>query len=467
MRLKHVIALVMALVVNVVSASAISLASGLPFAGVLGGGAVLSLFGGAASGVLNMGLQVEVWHNAIVGNLFADNSFLSKAFNADDYVNDKKVHIPNAGAPSKVQKNRGVVPAAVNKRTDRDVEYEMDEYTTDPIYIPNAEEVELSYSKRESVIHTDRSAIHDSVADGILFKWSPKAAFVIRTTGSAVDAHLKGATGSRKGCTVKDFENAMSRMNAANISQEGRYALLDAQMYSQLLNDMTKHESIAFHALADVKNGVVGKLMTFNVMLRSKSLAYTSALAAIERESDHEFDATDNAGALLWQEGCVCRSLGLVKMFGKEDDPTYYGSIYSFLLRAGGTIMRYDGAGVIALVQDEAEDGYVAPRTFSTKGVDITTGQPISEETINALALAISQLAETSKEQSELLAELKASLETKEDTKLSKAAIRKLNRKDLEQFIAVNKLEIVAAEGETNTQLAERIIEALGEDYFA
>ncbi|MFV0419320.1 MAG: hypothetical protein ACK5KT_11390, partial [Dysgonomonas sp.] len=86
MKLKNVIALMCALVFNVLSASAISAVSGVPFAGVLGAGGALSLFGGAASGALNMGLQVEIWHKAIVGNLFADNSFLSKAFNADDYV---------------------------------------------------------------------------------------------------------------------------------------------------------------------------------------------------------------------------------------------------------------------------------------------------------------------------------------------------------------------------------------------
>lgn len=411
MKGKKLIVLICATVFNVVSASAISVASGLPMAGILAVGGALSLFGGTTAGALNMGLQVEIWHKSIVGNLFADNSFLSKAFNADDYVNDKKVHIPNAGAPSKVKKNRATVPAAVNKRTDRDVEYELDEYTTDPIYIPNAETVELSYNKRESVIKEDRAAIHDAVADGFLYRWSPKAAFVIRTTGSAVDAHLKGATGSRKGCTVKDFESAMTRMNAANIDQNGRYALLDAQMYSQLINDMTKHESIAFHALADVKNGVIGKLFTFNVMLRSKSLAYTAALAAIDREPDHDFAATDHAGGLFWQDGCVCRSLGLVKMFGNEGDPTYYGDIYSFLLRAGGTIMRYDGEGVIALVQDEAAAGYVAPRTFSTQGIDVSSGQPLTVETLAMMIETIARLSETNEAQQDFLAELKGDID--------------------------------------------------------
>lgn len=45
--------------------------------------------------------------------------------------------------------------------------------------------------------------------------------------------------------------------------------MLDAQMYSQLLASLTKTEGMAFLACADAVNGVVGKLHSFNVMLRS------------------------------------------------------------------------------------------------------------------------------------------------------------------------------------------------------
>lgn len=48
-----------------------------------------------------MAIQRELWQNTIIEGLFADNSFMSKAVNDDMYVNmGKKVHIPNAGAPS-------------------------------------------------------------------------------------------------------------------------------------------------------------------------------------------------------------------------------------------------------------------------------------------------------------------------------------------------------------------------------
>ena len=91
-----------------------------------------------------MAIQKEIWMAAIVEGLFASNSFLSKAFNADEYVNNGKiVHIPNAGAASGTKKNRTNLPATVTKRTDIDVTFPLDEYTTDPVLIPNADTVEL------------------------------------------------------------------------------------------------------------------------------------------------------------------------------------------------------------------------------------------------------------------------------------------------------------------------------------
>ncbi len=296
-----------------------------------------------------MAIQKEIWMQTIVEGLFAPNSFLSKAFNADSYVNDKIVHIPQAGAPSKVVKNRSEYPAEVKTRTDTDLTYQMAEFTTDPIRIPHADTVELSYDKRNSVLRMDKLTLHDNVALDFLKGWSPNSANTISTTGAAVAAHTSKATGNRAAVTKADIMNLMTRFNDSEVPQEGRYLLLDAYMYTQLLNDLTSAENIAFHAEADPKNGVLGKLLSFNIMMRSKALLY-KADGTVKDWSD-EGAATDNAGALAWHDAYVCRALGEVKMFGNEDDPTYYGDIYSFLVRAGGRIMRADGKGVMALVQ--------------------------------------------------------------------------------------------------------------------
>lgn len=295
-----------------------------------------------------MALEKEIWIDDIVEGLFADNSFLSKAFSADQYVNNKTVHIPNAGLPSGVQKNRKDYPAAIKVREDYDVTFDIDEFTTNPIRITHADTVQLSYDKRQSIISSDKEALHDAVARSILNDWAPqKEAQIIKTTGADMDAYTDKATGKRKALTKADIAKAFTTFNKQNIPATGRYLLLDAMMYTQLIDSLTSKESDAFFGLADVKRGIVGQLYSFNVMMRSEVLIYDGT-KPVETGSK----TTDNAGALAWHHDAVARAFGDVTMFGAESDPTYYGDIYSFLMRVGGAPKRHDGKGILAIVQD-------------------------------------------------------------------------------------------------------------------
>lgn len=342
--------LLTALFFNLFVCIAVSAASGLPALGVFSVFSVTGALITQAPGTLNMAIQKEIWMNHIVENLFADNSFLSKAYAADMFVNSgRTVHIPNAGAPSNVVRNRTVKPATVSTRTDADLTFDLDEFTTDPIYIPHADTVELSYNKRESILRNDKAKLSEVVSEAFLFKWSPASANTIVTTGESVVAHTDAATGNRLKITKTDILKAMTRFNRDNVPAEQRYMLLDAVMYSQLLEDLTANESQAFHAGVDVKNGIVGKLYTFNIMVRSKALRYTSGTNPKEWTTNGA--SGDCAGALAWHVNSVCRALGEVKAYENEGDPTWYGDIYSFLVRCGGRLMRNDVKGVLGIVQ--------------------------------------------------------------------------------------------------------------------
>lgn len=341
------------LLYNLLVALMISTLSGFSFVAIAAGGTVLSAIMPAMHGVLPMAIQKEIWMNTIVEGLFADNSFLAKAVNADEFVNaGKTVHIPNAGAASGVTKNRSTFPAIVSTRTDVDLTFTLDEFTTDPIRIPHADTVELSYNKRESIIRIDRAKLQEEVSEAILHSWLPPSANTIMTTGAAIEAHTPSATGNRKAFTKKEVNVAMGRFNAQNVPQEGRYLLVDAVMYGQLLDSLTDKEATAFHALADVKNGVIGKLYSFNVMMRSRVGVYTAAGA--KKEWTASGAVTDQAAAIAWHENSVCRALGETAVFEDEKSPTYYGDILSFLLRCGGRAMRNGTEGLLAIRQDAA-----------------------------------------------------------------------------------------------------------------
>lgn len=336
-----------------------------------------------------MAVQKEIWQRTIIEGLFADNTFLSKAVNDDMYVNEgKKVHIPNAGAPSGVVVNRDSLPATVHKRLDQDVDYDLDELTTNPILIPYADIVELSYNKRNSVIDQDRKELIFKAAEAMLANWLPAAANRVPTTGQGVAAWTPSATGLRKKITPADVSALQLRMNADNVPQTDRYLLLDANMYQQLLDGMTQTQAIGFFQAADIKRGVMGMLYGFEVMVRST--VYRFAADGTLKALAADGAATDLAGGLAWQRDSVSRALGEVKMFDHIDNPLYYGDVYSFLVRAGGAIRRYDKKGVYAIVTATATE--VTGLVLDDTDIDVAVA---GEQEVTATATPSSESAAT------------------------------------------------------------------------
>lgn len=301
-----------------------------------------------------MALNKQIWLSTIVENFYPDNSFAAKSVDDSAFVSNKTVHIPNAGKPSSVKINRTTKPATISEREDHELTYDIDELTTDPIHIANLDTVELSYDKRNSVIANDRRQLQNMAAQNLLYKWAGSLKAKIFTDGDAREAHTSAtATGNRKKMTKATVMKAMVQMNKDDVAAEGRYILLDAVMYADLLDDLTDKELSAFFNSADAQRGVVGKLYGFNIMQRSQVLR-TSAAGAALLKWDTEGAATELAAGLAWQEDCVSRAMGETVMFEDTNSPTYYGDIYSFLLRTGGSPRRYDGKGIIALIESNA-----------------------------------------------------------------------------------------------------------------
>lgn len=304
-----------------------------------------------------MALNEELWLPHLKENFFPDDSFVTKSEDHSQYVTYRKVHVPNAGKPSKVVKNRKSLPDGFAKRQDQDLEYEMDELTSDPIYVDNMEEVELSYDKRESILRNDRAELQRKSHMNILHRWAEgvgEEGLVVETSGEAVSPHTSTtATGKRKKIKRSDILKLMTEFNKQDIPQEGRYLLLDSDMYSQLLEDMTEADKYSFHSLADASKGVLGKLYSFHIMERSSTLRVKATENTIINEDD-EHEATERAAGFAWHQNCVCRALGEVRFFSRENDPILYGSGYSLLARSGGSHSRYDKKGIALLVQATA-----------------------------------------------------------------------------------------------------------------
>lgn len=263
-----------------------------------------------------MALQKEIWLEHLVANLFPDNSFLARSFNADQFVKaGKVVHIPNAGAKQTASVGPISRPKVAKEQTDTELTFEIKEIYTDPVYIQNADKYELSYDKRATVIKATKNALEDKVAEELLKAWTPSE--------EERKIALAGET-----LTRADVLKLHTKFNSEDIPQTGRVLLLNAESYDQLLSNLTEAQVNAFLATADASRGLLGKLFSFDVMLRSS--------------------LPDKAIGLAWHEDYVCRALGEHEMFSQENDPLYYGDVLSFLVRAGGSKMSKSGVGVVA-----------------------------------------------------------------------------------------------------------------------
>lgn len=338
------------LVVTMLIASVTGFAA-LAVGGVVGAASLLP----KPTGVAMMALDVEIWKPWILDTLFKDNQFLNFARNADEHVlQGTVVHIPNSGSASAVSRNRSSLPASVTQRTDVDVTYSLDEFTSDPRLITNAERI-LSYDKMSSAMGQDMGAINQLVGDWMVYHWAPSAAAqIVRTTGGNVAGHLPSATGNRKYFVNADLRAAKKVLDKQNIPAGDRYALISAEMMDQLMINMSDTTYRDFSRYADGASGVIGMLHGFKLYMRADTVIYTNATPPVKKLPTATAAATDNDAVICWHKDYLERAIGTTNIFEDLNNPTYYGDIYSLLLRAGGRAVDNNSIGVVAIVQAAA-----------------------------------------------------------------------------------------------------------------
>ena len=292
-----------------------------------------------------MAVNKELWRPDIIEALFKSNLWMNRSFNADEYVVGARiVHIPQAGAPSNVERNRVNLPAPIVKRGDTDITYVLDEYTSDPRLITDIDKKELSYDKRQSIIRDDTGMMMQVAGDNMLYNWAKNvtAGNKIVTTGAAATGTAPGATGNRKIVTEADIRNAQTLMNKLNVPKEGRVMILPSEFLNQLMSD--NNLKYAFQQVVNLREGSVGRLWGFDLYERSTVLVETTGASIKLPEAASATD--DNECALFYHENLVERALGEVSMFDNPGQAEYYGDIVSFLVRLGGRNRRADNVGV-------------------------------------------------------------------------------------------------------------------------
>jgi hypothetical protein len=312
-------------------------------------------------GSLYMALQTEVWVQDIQETLFYENEFLNLAVDHSAFVINKTVHVPQSGGKPNVVKNRTEDVAEIKRRTDTELTYDLDNYTTDPFLIKDVEELQLSYAKRQSVLAQHVATLGDVIAVETLQKWAvnQSATHVIRTTGTAeADISLPNstATGTRNRLTFADIARGAAIMDVDKVPKLGRFAVIPTCMYYGLFSDKDLVLQQATIGKDMLEAGVVAKLFGFNIITRGATVTYTNSGANNLRAASAASAATDCAGAVMFSRFMVSQALGSINLFYNPGEARSYGDLMSAEVNHAANFLRAENIGQVTIAQ-----GYVAP----------------------------------------------------------------------------------------------------------
>lgn len=329
-------------------------------AGIFTVGTGLQLFNTAIypHGATCLGIQTEVWVADIAENMYPKNVFYMHGIDDSMYANNKTIHLPQAGSDPNVVMNRSEFPATVSQREDNPESYDLDEFSTDPIMIAYSEELEASYSMRQSVLLQHMNTLKTKVADRMAFLWSPsESTSIIRTTGSSRSAYKTGQSGNRKALSYADFVSVMTRLDGMDVPSEGRVALIDSALMADLFKIDEFIDASKFGGSAALPAGAIGQVLGIAIYTRSRVHSYNNESTPVKLPFGAANAADSNASALFWHPSFVRRATGNVDNGGivvsiNENRAEYNGAtLLSALVRAGGRIARTDERGVVALVE--------------------------------------------------------------------------------------------------------------------
>lgn len=311
------------------------------------------------NGALAFALQTEVWVQDIQEQLYYGNEFLFLAQDHSEFIIHKTVHIPQAGGTPAVVKNRTAVNTDPIQRTDTEITYDLDNYTTDPILVKNIEDLQVSYAKRQSVLASHIATLSDTVATETLQKWAVTGSVthVLRTTGAATGTlpHAT-ATGKRLKLTKEDIALASARMDLDKVPSKERYAVLPAAMFYDLFTDSDLVRSRATISADMLAKGVIAELFGFMIIKRGEVVRYTSAATPSLRAANAAEAATDCAGAVCFSRYMTSQALGEILVYINEGDAQKYGDVMSAEVNHGAHFLRPNNIGRVSIAQ-----GYVAP----------------------------------------------------------------------------------------------------------
>ncbi len=279
------------------------------------GYAAITYFVTMPKGVLQEGLQTEVWVAGIQENPVPDTSFVYASTDLSEHVENNKLHLAEAGIEPAVFEdyfsgNENPLPLA--NIQDIPNEVVLKTYSTEQTRHRQLQEIELQYNKRDSVIKRHKTSLGKNIGKRAAYMWSPAVQNqfnkILNTgaTDSIIDAVIDAEAFMNE---LDMFENLNICFNAEHMA---RIKKEDKKLYKEILNDKV--------------------LYGFKVFRYSQNPVYTSA--GVKKAFGATKDAGDKRSSIVWSSDEVFRAFGDTEMYANLRDSGLQADTLSFAQRA-------------------------------------------------------------------------------------------------------------------------------------
>jgi hypothetical protein len=313
---------------------------------------------------------IQVFSSLLNENIYRDNEFMLQSVDHSAFINGSIVHVPNAGVKPTVVKNRSTFPATAAERDDIDLTYAISNLSVTPVRIRNAVEFQTNYSIQNSVVTNARNALAESMAEELLYSWvstitrnddgtpaaiALPAGQILPTSGAAGTNNAPDGVGDNKQMALTEIKLSAKILDNQDVAKSGRYAVLPVEMYYELIDDAKITDASAFGTgEAPLATGAVRRLWGIDIFVRSAVNIYDAA--GVLQAAGSTPTTGDLHGAVVWQKDYVTRADGMNNVYvnsgNGNGDALQYGHVVSSEKMFGGTRLREDNKGVVAIVQE-------------------------------------------------------------------------------------------------------------------
>ncbi len=316
----------MALSINILLAFLFSLAAApmlnaSPVAmtvGIVATYSAVTYFAPISNGILQAGLQKELWIADLKEQPLPDTSFINQSQDFSGFVNNNTLHLAEAGVDPDVHLNyfsQNADELPIQAIDDIPHEVLLQIWSTSQTKHNNLLEAELAYDKRASVLNRHRNALAKNMAARTAYAWAAAtndANNKILNLG-ATDSVIDGIIDMQ--AFFRDLDLDMSNMNIIlNAQHAARVRKEDAKLYKEISSE--KGASI----------------YDFKVFFYSKTPYYTAA--GVKKPFGSTVDGTDKKSSIIWSSEEVFRCTGDVEVYATLGHSGWQADLFSMGQRA-------------------------------------------------------------------------------------------------------------------------------------